>query len=148
MTNGKYTEAVTRAYQNLQKSTKAVAEVLAKLNQFPKDQQETIKTQGKAVREKLRALSLRISPPGDRSGIFEETELEPQLTGLGSRLETSLDAPTTGQLAEFKRLEAKTKETISQINQFYAGEYSQFVTLVKEAGLSLFPKIEPISIEE
>jgi hypothetical protein len=148
MTNGKYVEAVTKIYRNIQESDKAVTEILSKLDQFPEDRRETIKDRGNALKEKLKTFSLQISPPKDRSGIFRQTELEPQLTGLGSRLETSLDAPTAGQMTEFKRLEAKTKETLSKVNQCFAEEYKDFATLVGEAGFSPFPKIEAVTLKE
>jgi len=148
MKNGAYIEAATRAYDQIKESSEAVTEVLTKLDQFPKDKQEAIKAEGSALAEKLSAFSRRINPPTDRAGIFEETELEPQLTGLGYRLETSLDAPTAGQQAEFKRLEVETKRIISQINQFFSTDYTAFLTLVEQAGFSPLPKAKAVTIKE
>lgn len=149
MKNGKYIEAVTDAYKKIEKSLEAINEVLKRIDQFEEEKQKTIKTKGQTLKEKLKAISLRLAPPKDKSIIMvETTKLEPLLVKIGLRMETSSDAPTAGQLAQFKVLEAKVKEEIKNINQLFEGEYKEYVQKVKKAGLNLLPKIETISIEE
>ena len=90
----------------------------------------------------------RLSPPKDRSGIFEETELSLRLAVLGSRLESSFDAPTAGQRQEFQDLKAAVYQEFYKINRFFKEDFPRFIQEVRSAGFSIFPKIEPITIKE
>lgn len=148
MKNGHYLETVTAAYKKLEEGLKAVNEVLKRIDQLNENKRQTISTKAKAIKEKLKTFSLELAPPKDRSGIFEETELASLLASLGYRLESSFDAPTAGQIQEFKKLEAAVKEKIKRINIFFEKEFQKFAEEVKQAGFSVFPEFKPIVIKE
>jgi len=139
MKNGHYIETVTAAYKKLEEALKAASKVLKRVDQLDENKREAVKTEAMAIKEKLKAFSLRLAPPEDRSGIFEETELATLLASLEWRLESSFDAPTAGQIQEFKKLEVAVKEEIAKINRFFEKEFRKFIEDAKQAGFSIFP---------
>ncbi len=147
MRTGKFIEAVTEAHQKIVKALKALDEVLHRLDSLEEKQRETIKIKANALKEMLRAVKLRLSPPKDRSGIYEETELSSRLSTLLSRLESSFDAPTEGQLQEFEKVKAAFNREIIKLNIFFREDFPSFIQEVKEAGFTIFPDIGPTVIK-
>jgi photosystem II stability/assembly factor-like uncharacterized protein len=146
--NGKYIETVTIAYRKLQESIAALDEVLERIDQLQEKHREYIRIKGNEFKNRLQSYADRLSPPENRSGIFEETELSLRLTTLGSRLESSFDAPTEAQRLEFQNLKAAVHQELYKINRFFKEEFPKFIQEVKGAGFSIFPKFEPITIKE
>jgi photosystem II stability/assembly factor-like uncharacterized protein len=146
--NGKYIETVTTAYEKIQESIKALDEVLKKIDQLEEKQREYIRIRATEFRKRLKGFADRLAPPKDRSGIFEETELSVRLALLGSRLESSFDAPTAGHRQEFRDLKAAVYQELYKINRFFKEEFPEFIEEAKDAGFTIFPKIEPITIKE
>ncbi len=144
---GKFIEAVTTAYEKIEKAHKALEEVLNRLETLDEKQRETIKIKANALKEMLQAIKLRLSPPKDRSGIYEETELSSCLSSLQSRLESSFDAPTEGQLQEFEQVKAAFNREIIKLNTFFREDFPNFIQEVKEAGFTIFPDIGPTVIK-
>jgi photosystem II stability/assembly factor-like uncharacterized protein len=148
MENGKYTEAVTEAYKKIQDFIGALDEVLKRIDQLEEKRKEYIRIKATEFRKRLKGYADRLAPPKERSGIFEEIELSVRLTALGSRLESSFDAPTEAQRLEFQNLKAAVHQELYKINRFFKEDFPRFVQEVKGAGFSIFPKIEPITIKE
>jgi hypothetical protein len=147
MRNGQYMEAVTEAYKKIEKILEAVGEVLKRLDQLEEKHQEDIQAEAKEIREKLQAFADRLSPPQNRSGIFEPTELSVRLASLGSRLQSSFDAPTAGQRQEYIDLKAAVEGEFYRINRFFREDFPKFAQNVKKAGFSIFPDFEPVGIK-
>jgi hypothetical protein len=147
MKNGKFIEAVTTAYEKIEKAHKALEVVLNRLETLDEKQRETIKIKANALKEMLQALKLRLAPPKDRSGIYEETELSSRISSLQSRLDSSFDAPTEGQLQEFEQVKAAFNREIIKLNTFFREDFPNFVQEVKEAGFTVFPDIGPTVIK-
>jgi photosystem II stability/assembly factor-like uncharacterized protein len=148
MENGKYIEGVTFAYNKIHESIGALDEVLKRIDSLEEKQREYIRIKATEFRKRMKGFADRLSPPKDRSGIFEETELSLRLAMLGSRLESSFDAPTAGQRQEFQDLKAAVYQELYRINRFFKEDFSRFIQEVKGAGFSIFPKIEAITIKE
>jgi hypothetical protein len=146
--NGKYIETVTEAYKKVQKSIEALDEVLARIDQLQEKRKEYIRIKGTEFKKRLQSYANRLSPPPNRSGIFEETELSLRLATLESRLESSFDDPTEAQRLEFQNLKAAVHQELYKINRFFKEEFPRFIQEVKGAGFSIFPDIEPITIKE
>jgi hypothetical protein len=148
MENGKYIEAVTVAYKTIQENIQALDEVLKRIDQLEEKRREYIRIKASEFRKRLKGYADRLSPPKDRSGIFEETELADRLATLASRLESSFDEPTTAQRLEFQNLKAAVHQELYIINRFFKEDFPRFIQEVKNAGFSIFPKIEPITIKQ
>ncbi len=148
MENGKYIEAVTVAYKTIQENIQALDEVLKRIDQLEEKRREYIRIKASEFRKRLKGYADRLSPPKDRAGIFEETELADRLATLGSRLESSFDEPTTAQRLEFQNLKAAVHQELYIINRFFKEDFPRFIQEVKNAGFSIFPKIEPITIKQ
>lgn len=146
--NGKYIEAVAQAYNKIQEAIGAMDEVLKRIDQLEEKRREYIRIKATEFRKRLKSYADRLSPPEDRSGIFEETELSTRLSFLGTRLESSFDAPTDGQRHEFQELKASVHQELYKINRFFKEDFYKFIQEVKGAGFSIFPKIEPITIKQ
>jgi hypothetical protein len=146
--NGKYIEAVTVAYKKTQESIEALDEVLKRIDQLEEKRREYIRIKAKEFKKRLKGYAARLAPPKDRSGIFEEAELSVRLAILGSRLESSFDAPTAAHRLEFQNLKAAVHQELYRINRFFKEDFPKFIQEVKGAGFSLFPKIEPITIKQ
>jgi hypothetical protein len=146
--NGKYIEAMTVAYKKIQESIGALDEVLKRIDQLEEKRKEYIRIKATEFKKRLKSYADRLSPPKDRSGIFEETELSVRLIMLGSRLESSFDAPTEAHRLEFQNLKAAVHQELYKINRFFKEDFPKFIQEVKGAGFSIFPKIEPITIKE
>ncbi len=146
--NGKYIEAMTVAYKKIQESIGALDEVLKRIDQLEEKRKEYIRIKATEFKKRLKSYADRLSPPQDRSGIFEETELSVRLIMLGSRLESSFDAPTEAHRLEFQNLKAAVHQELYKINRFFKEDFPKFIQEVKGAGFSIFPKIEPITIKE
>jgi hypothetical protein len=146
--NGKYIEAVTVAYKQIQESIGALDEVLKRIDQLEEKRKEYIRIKATEFKKRLKGYAERLSPPKDRSGIFEETELSARLAMLGSRLESSFDDPTAAHRLEFQNLKAAVHQELYIINRFFKEDFPKFVQEVKGAGFSIFPKIEPITIKQ
>jgi photosystem II stability/assembly factor-like uncharacterized protein len=146
--NGKYTEAVTVATNKIQESIGALDEVLKRIGQLEEKRREYVRIKATEFRKRLKGYADRLSPPKDRSGIFEETELSLRLAMLGSRLESSFDAPTAGHRQEFQDLKAAVHQELYKINRFFKEDFPRFIQELREAGFSIFPKIEPITIKQ
>ena len=146
--NGKYIEAVTVAYKEIQESIGALDEVLKRIDQLEEKRKEYIRIKATEFRKRLQGYADRLSPPKDRTGIFEETELSVRLAMLGNRLESSFDAPTTAHHLEFQNLKAAVHQELYKINRFFKEDFPKFIQEVKGAGFSIFPKIEPITIKQ
>jgi hypothetical protein len=147
METGAYIDTVVEAYKDIEKALKAIEEVLERKDSIEESQREGVQTQGKVLKSKLKSIAARLNPPKDRSGIFEENELYSRLSNLGYRLDSSFDAPTAGQLQEFKQLKALVKQEITTVNQVLQEEFLAFSQTVENLGVSLFPKIEPVEIK-
>ncbi len=147
MRNGKYIETVTDAYKKTEKALEALGEILKRVDRLEEKHQETIRIKANAFREMLQASQLRLSPPKDRSGIFEETELSSRFASFESRLESSFDAPTAGQLQEFKQLTTAFNRELIRLNSFFRDDFPRFIEEVKDAGFTIFPRIELITIK-
>jgi photosystem II stability/assembly factor-like uncharacterized protein len=148
MENGKYIEAVTVAYKTIQENIQALDEVLKRIDQLEEKRREYIRIKASEFRKRLKGYADRLSPPKDRAGIFEETELADRLATLASRLESSFDEPTTAQRLEFQNLKAAVHQELYIINRFFKEDFPRFIQEVKNAGFSIFPKIEPITIKQ
>jgi photosystem II stability/assembly factor-like uncharacterized protein len=148
MENGKYIEAVTNAHKKVQESSAALEEVLDRIEQLEEKDREYIRIKTLEYKKRLKGFADRLSPPEDRSGIYEETELAVRLALLDSRLQSSFDAPTAGQRQEHIELKAAVYQELYKINRFFKEEFSRLVQEVKDAGFSIFPKIEEITIKE
>jgi hypothetical protein len=148
MENGKYIEVVTTAYKKIQNSIVALDEVEKRIDQLEEKDREYIRIKAKELKKRLEGLADRLSPPKDRSGIYEETELAVRLSLLDSRLQSSFDAPTAGQRLEYIELKAAVHQELYKINRFFKEDFSRFVQEAKDAGFSIFPKIEEITIKE
>jgi hypothetical protein len=146
--NGKYIEAVTVAYKEIQESIGALDEVLKRIDQLEEKRKEYIRIKATEFRKRLQGYADRLSPPKDRTGIFEETELSVRLAMLGNRLESTFDAPTTAHHLEFQNLKAAVHQELYKINRFFKEDFPKFIQEVKGAGFSIFPKIEPITIKQ
>jgi hypothetical protein len=147
MENGKYIETVTVAYKKIQESIGALDEVLKRIDQLEEKRREYIRIKATEFKKRLKGYADRLSPPRDRSGIYEETELSLRLAMLGSRLESSFDQPTEAQRLEFQNLKAAVHQELYIINRFFKEDFPKFVNEIKGAGFSIFPKIEPITIK-
>ena len=148
MKTGAYVDTAVTAYQSIEKALKAIEEVAKRKDSIEDSQREDILSRGKTLKEKLKNIADRIAPPKDRSGIFAENELYSRLSTLSYRLDSSFDAPTAGQLQEFKQLKALVKQEVVKVNQVIQEEFLAFSQKVESLGISLFPKIEPIDIKE
>ena len=148
MENGKYIEAVTVAYKKIQESIGALNEVLKRIDQLEEKRKEYIRIKATEFRKRLKGYADQLTPPKDRSGIFEEVELSVRLATLASRLESSFDAPTDAQRLEFQNLKAAVHQELYKINRFFKEDFPRFVQEIKGAGFTIFPKIEPITIKE
>jgi hypothetical protein len=148
MENGKYIEAVTVAYKTIQENIEALDEVLKRIDQLEEKRREYIRIKATEFRKRLKGYADRLSPPKDRAGIFEETELADRLATLSSRMESSFDEPTTAQRLEFQNLKAAVHQELYIINRFFKEDFPRFIQEVKNAGFSIFPKIEPITIKQ
>ena len=146
--NGKYIEAVTTAYKKVQESVEALEEVLKRIDRLEEKRQEYIRIKATEFKKRLQGYANRLSPPKDRSGIFEETELSSRLATLGTRLESSFDAPTTAQRQEFQELKAAVHQELYKINRFFKEEFPRFVQEIKGAGFTIFPDLDPITIKQ
>jgi photosystem II stability/assembly factor-like uncharacterized protein len=146
--NGKYIEAVTVAYKEIQKSIEALDEVLKRIDQLEEKRKEYIRIKATEFKKRLTGYADRLSPPKDISGIHEETELSVRLAMLGSRLESSFDAPTNAQRLEFQNLKAAVHQELYIINRFFKEDFPKFIQELKGAGFSIFPKIEQITIKQ
>jgi hypothetical protein len=146
--NGKYIEAVTEAYKVVEESVTALDEVLKRIDRLEEKNREYIRIKAREFRKRLTGYAERLSPPKDRSGIFEETELSVRLSLLETRLESSFDAPTAAQRLEFQNLKAAVHQELYKINRFFKEEFPRFIQEIKNAGFSIFPKIEPITIKQ
>ncbi len=146
--NGKYIEAVDLAHSKILESIRAFDEVLKRIEQLEEKRREYIRIKTTEFQKRLKGYADRLSPPEDRSGIFEETELSSRLAILGSRLESSFDAPTAGQRQEFQGLKAAVHQELYKINRFFKEEYPKFIQEIKGAGFSIFPDIGPITIKQ
>jgi photosystem II stability/assembly factor-like uncharacterized protein len=140
MKTGHLVESVNDSYKKVGKSLEALGEVLKRKEQFDEEQQKSIGGKSKELKDKLQAFSNQLTPPKDRSGIFEETELASRIMSLAFRMDGSFDAPTQGQRSTFETLSKETKEVIAAIETFMADEYQPFVEEVEAAGFSVFPK--------
>jgi len=139
---------VTVAYKKIQESIGALDEVLKRIDQLQEKRKEYIRIKATEFKKRLKSYADRLSPPQDRSGIFEETELSMRLVMLGSRLESSFDAPTEAHRLEFQKLKAAVHQELYKINRFFKEDFPKFIQEVKGAGFSIFPKIEAITIKE
>ena len=148
MENGKYIEAVTEAYKKVQDSIGALDEVLKRIDQLEAKRREYIRIKATEFKKRLKSYADRLSPPKGRSGIFEETELSARLATLGTRLESSFDAPTAAQRLEFQNLKAAVHQELYKINRFFKEEFPKFIQEIKGAGFSIFPNLEPITIKQ
>lgn len=146
--NGKYMEAVTAAYKRVQESAKALEEVLKRIDRLEEKRQEYIRIKATEFKKRLQSYADRLSPPKDRSGIFEETELSARLAILGTRLESSFDAPTAAHRQEFQELKAAVHQELYKINRFFKEEFPRFIQEIKGAGFSIFPNLDPITIKQ
>jgi photosystem II stability/assembly factor-like uncharacterized protein len=140
MKTGHLVESVNDTYKKVGQSLEAIGEVLKRKDQFDDEQQKNIGEKGKELKEKLQSFSNQLTPPKDRSGIFDQTELASRIMSLAFRMEGSFDAPTQGQQTTFETLNKETKEVIDAIEAFMADEYQPFVAEVEAAGFSVFPK--------
>lgn len=147
MKTGKFIEAVTTANEKIEKALKALEEVLSGLDTLDEKQRETIRIKANALKEMLQAIKLRLSPPKDRSGIYEETELSSRLSTLQSRLESSFDAPTEGQLQEFEKVKTIFNREVIKLNTIFREDFPNFIQEVNEAGFTIFPDIGPTVIK-
>jgi photosystem II stability/assembly factor-like uncharacterized protein len=146
--NGRYIETVTLAYKKLQESIHALDEVLERIDELQEKRREYIRIKATEFKKRLQNYADGLFPPSNRSGIFEETELSLRLTTLGSRLESSFDAPTEAQRLEFQNLKAAVHQELYKMNRFFKEDFPKFIQEVKAAGFSIFPNIEPITIKE
>jgi hypothetical protein len=146
--NGRYTETVTDAYKKIEESIGALDQVLKRIDQLEEKQKEYIRIKATEFRKRLKGFADRLSPPKGRSGIFEEIELSVRLSLLGSRLESTFDAPTEGQRLEFQKLRAAVHQELYRINRFFKEDFSKFVQEIRAAGFTIFPDAEPITIKQ
>jgi photosystem II stability/assembly factor-like uncharacterized protein len=146
--NGKYIEAVTTAYKEIQKSIEALDEVLERIDQLEEKRREYIRIKATEFKKRLNGYADRLSPPKNRSGIFEETELSSRLATLGSRLESSFDTPTEAQRLEFQNAKAAVHQELYKINRFFKEEFPRFIQEIIGAGFTVFPQFEPITIKQ
>ncbi len=146
MKNGKYIEAITEAYKKIEKSLESLETLLKRIDEGEEMKREGIEKKCQTMKERLKEIANRLSPPRDRSGIFKETEVQSLLLSLDSRLQSALDSPTEGQLQEFKRLEEIVKKEISFLNEFFEKDYEPFAEEVERAGYSILHRGKPINL--
>ena len=146
--NGKHIEAVATAVKKIHEAIDSLDEVLKRIDQLEEKRREYIRIKATEFRKMLEGYAERLVPPQDRSGIFEEKELSVRLAVLESRLESSFDAPTSGQRQEYIELKAVVYQELYKINRFFKEDFSRFVQEVRNAGFSIFPKFEEIAIKE
>ncbi|MFQ6038571.1 MAG: WD40/YVTN/BNR-like repeat-containing protein, partial [Candidatus Aminicenantales bacterium] len=146
--NGRLIEAVTTAYRNIEKALEAVGEVQKRIDRLGEKHRENIRAASEIIVKTLDAFAHRLTPPKDRSGIFAEEELSVRLAGLGARLESSFDAPTAGQVQEYRELKTAVEQELEKINTFFREAFPEFIHEVRKAGFTIFPQFEPIVIKK
>jgi photosystem II stability/assembly factor-like uncharacterized protein len=146
--NGKYIEAVTEAYKLIEENMVALDEVMKRIDRLDEKDKEYIRIKAKEFKKRLTGYANRLSPPKNRSGIYEETELSVRLAMLENRLESSFDAPTAAQRLEFQNLKAAVHQELYKINRFFKEDFPRFIQELKNAGFSIFPKSKQITIKQ
>jgi photosystem II stability/assembly factor-like uncharacterized protein len=141
-------EKATKISREIEKIEKSLDEVMKRIDNLGEKKRDLIRKKASELKEKLEVFTHRLTASRNRSGIFLGTDLYELLNRLESRLGSSFDAPTAGQIQEFNRLELELKDLLSKFNIFLEEELQAFIQELKDSGFSFFTIIEPVTLKK
>jgi hypothetical protein len=103
---------------------------------------------GRDLLRKLRDFELRFWQTENAKGLEEDNDLEQRVSNLARSLGSSWDAPTPAQLAYLDRVEKEERQTVDDLNRFFAEDVAAFRTKVQETKYQLLPQWDPLKVGE
>jgi photosystem II stability/assembly factor-like uncharacterized protein len=150
---------VTDGVERLRRTRSDVEAITAQIRR----EQEAAKKQAGAVEDpsrkavldaardllrKLDTLEKRFWEGEEVRGLTEETDLENKIGNVARSLGSSWDAPTPAQLAYLERAEKLARQTVDDLNRFYAEDVAAFRAKVQETKFQLLPTLDPLKIDQ
>ena len=80
--------------------------------------------------------------------ITADTTVYSRVRGAYFAMNSSWDAPTTGEQWALQQAEGRLQEALTQINQLFADDVAAFRAKVEAAGLSFLQEEEPLAMPE
>jgi len=146
MKTGGLLETVTKAYQQINDTKKAIKTVGEFTKSLDKEQAKALQESGEALDKKLTALANKLVPERGRQGIYDRTaEATQQLSGLLGALEGMDAGPTQAAQVKYTKVKAMVDDLLKEYNQLYQTEVSTYQQKVQAANFTLFNKVEPLS---
>ncbi|MEM7106811.1 MAG: hypothetical protein AAF519_01200 [Bacteroidota bacterium] len=139
------------AMQRLVESKEIADEYMKKMNKKDKEGFKDLIDQAKAVKDSIEQLMIPFvgEDNSKRQGIIRSPEpsISRRLGTASYYVSAPLSAPGATQLRLVEQAEAKLKEAIDDVNEFYMNDWPKFREKVEDVDLSSFKDYQPLSNE-
>ncbi|MGH9805444.1 MAG: hypothetical protein ACRD4D_09765, partial [Candidatus Acidiferrales bacterium] len=153
---GTVQETLTEAIERI-RSTRADIDVVSKkLKEAQKDAKPEEKSEeppalvkaGEELKEALTALERKLWVPPDTKGYIAETDPMSKVQNVMWFLTSSYDATTPAQMAYLREAEELAEKTLAEFNQLFATRVANYRKQVEQAGITLLPAKEPVTLKK
>ncbi len=141
-------EAATAGFDRLQDARKSIARVEKAMENLPDSTLTQLKKSGKELKKTIAELEERYMEAEDIKGIQRNPDDLQSMLFTASRYVQDVEGQPS-QMAQLTLAQAKTRtqEVLAAINDFMANAFAEYQTRVEETQFSLFPSMEPLSME-
>ena len=103
-----------------------------------------LRTQGRELRDALRALREEINPSSSIQGINRDpNSVSAKVSQANSMLQSSWEAPTATEAVYMQQARVAVQALVAKADRVYAQEYAAFRSALQAAQLDPFPAVEP-----
>jgi hypothetical protein len=139
---------VTEAVERVNSAEKAADRVLEQVGKKTDSASRSLATAANDLKQKLTQAKETFLGPQGRQGIVRSDESISRLVGSAyGSLASSWDAPTTGQLVEWRRAQAALGAGLESVNRLLTQDVAAFRQRAGATLLEVFPPIDPLSLE-
>ena len=141
-------QAATDGFQHLQRASKTIKLVNSALTNASEDNKKEITKIGKALQDSIASLEKLYMDPAGLKGIQRTAEtLNNTLRRARRYLSDVEDRPSQMAQLTLEAARQETREVISKINAFMAGDFAEYQKKVEAVQFSLFKNFEPVKME-
>jgi hypothetical protein len=143
----RYGKAATQAFEALRDARDMMGKIAPLMANLEKPMQDSLKKQGKAVKDSIKTMMEIYLPPEDFTGINSLDErLGDQLWGVRWYLESSDGQPGGNTLVALGQFKKNVETTVSRINRFLKEDWTSYRKSVEAADAPLFKDLEEVEI--
>jgi photosystem II stability/assembly factor-like uncharacterized protein len=146
---GDMLETVAAIYKRIEETKKAIKTVIEFAVNLDSAKANVLKRTAEELQKKLAAVSKKIEPEKNQSGIndFEEL-LSPKIQELIGAVTSTYGSPTQGSQVKYEKLSKSVKNILNECNALYEQDVAAFQNTVRESGFSVFKSVEKLKMKE